>query len=73
VIDYRGFVFILGIMGVGILLMLGLKVLSLALIALMAYHLNKEFIEDVEEDDEIYGCPPDYKSFNRNKDFLDER
>lgn len=29
--------------------------------------------KEIDEDDVIYGCRPDYKSYNRNKDFLDEQ
>lgn len=69
---YKGFIFIVGIMAVAILLMFGLKVFSLLLIALMAYHLNKAPLDDEDYDECMYGCPTDYKSYNRNKDFLDD-
>lgn len=69
---YKGFIFIVGMMAVAILLMFGLKVFSLLLIALMAYLLNKAPMDDEDYDEEVYGCPPDYKSYNRNEEFLDD-
>lgn len=73
-IDYRGFIFLIGIMFVALLLMFGLKVIPLSVLAIMAYFLNKDVKkEDNCDDVDMYGCYPDYKSFNRNKDFLDER
>lgn len=71
---YKDFIFIVGVMIMALLYMLSFKVLALIVIAIMAYFLNKQPSQPINnDDDEIrYGCPTDYKVYNRNKDFLDE-
>jgi len=66
----KNFVFYTGIIVVAVLLMFSLKFLAICSLVWMFWKLNT--MPDEVEEEKMYGQAPDYKSFNRDKDFLDE-
>lgn len=67
------FLLLLGAMSMALMFMIGLKVLSIAGLVLMLYWFNSfKDNEPVSEDLFVYGATPDYKSYNRDEDYLDD-